>query len=220
LPTVGNDVVDLKEPENLGKCGNERFLDRVLTVAERTLVVDAKESDALLWSFWAAKEAAYKAVSRGDPSVCSIPRRYHVFLDSGNSGATGADSMGPEGRLAGRVVTPVGEFALQIILTEDYVHAVVTESAAGFAGITHRVDRADAKDGGDASQFVRRQLLGEIARRLDCPLEDLAVRKGQSGSGPPEVYFRDQPLAVELSLSHDGRFAAFALRLPRRNPAG
>jgi phosphopantetheine--protein transferase-like protein len=213
LPGVGNDVVDLKEPENQGKCRNERFLDRVLTAEERKLIVVSGNADALLWSFWAAKEASYKAVSRGDPAVCSIPRRYEVLLEAGNAVMHEADASGSQSRLGGRVITPVGEVALQIIVTSDYVHALAVESAAGLAGITHRVDRVDVEQGDDPSDFVRRQLLGEIARQLGCPVEDLAVRKDPSGSGSPNVYVRNQPLAAEISLSHDGRFVAFALRL-------
>lgn len=213
LPGVGNDVVDLKEPENSGKCGDERFLARVLTAEERRLVVISGEPDAILWSFWAAKEAAYKAVSSSDQAVCSIPRRYHVLLDGGESDTTKAHVTGLNGELSGRVMTPVGEVALRITMTRDYVHALVAGSAAGFAGIVHRVDRMEGGETDDPSEFVRGQLLREIARKLDCTVEDLAVRNRPSGSGSPNVYFQHQPLAAEISLSHDGRFAAFALRL-------
>jgi hypothetical protein len=33
--------------------------------------------------------------------------------------------------------------------------------------------------------------------------------------GAPCVFLRGRPLAAEISLSHDGRFTAFALRMPR-----
>jgi hypothetical protein len=213
LPGVGNDVVDLKEPENCGKCGDHRFVARVFTAEERTQIAGAGPSDRLLWSFWAAKEAAYKAVSREDPGVCSIPRRYRVLLDGDPLSAAGLDAGGSQGCLAGRVITPVGEVALRIAVTEDYVHALVAESAAGLARVVSRVDQAGAAEpGSDPSTFVRRQLLREMARFLECPIEELAIRKEPSGSGAPSAFLRGQPLAAEISLSHDGRFAAFALR--------
>ena len=102
--------------------------------------------------------------------------------------------------------------ALRITVTDDYVHALAAGSDADFAGIIQRVDRMDeVGNPGDPSAFVRGQLLAEISRRLDCPLDDLTVRKDPSGSGPPRVFLRDRPLAAEISLSHDGRFTAFAL---------
>ena len=212
MPGVGNDVVDLKEPANRGKSGDDRFLDRVFTAEERELIAGARSPDTLLWSLWAAKEAAYKAVSGGDPSVCSIPRRYRVLLDGGEASGTFDAAQGSEGRLAGRVITPRGEVALRITVTDDYVHAVAAGSESVLAGIIQRVDRVDcAEDAGDESAFVRRQLLREIACRLDCPVADLAVLKEQPGSDAPSVFLRGRPLAANISLSHDGRFAAFAL---------
>ncbi len=212
MPGVGNDVVDLKEPDNRGKSGDERFLDRVFTAPERERIAGARSPDRLLWSLWAAKEAAYKAVSHGDPSVCSIPRRYPVHLDFQGSHLDGEAADEAEGLLTGRVITPRGEVALRITVTDDYVHAVVAGSEAEFAGIIQRVDRMDeVGNPGDPSAFVRSRLLSEISRRLDCPVADLAVRREPPGSEAPRVFLRGRPLAAEISLSHDGRFAAFAL---------
>ena len=228
MPPVGNDVVDLKETGNRGRSRDERFLDRVFTPEERSLLAGAACPDALLWALWAAKEAAYKAVSQDDPGVCSIPRRYPVALDGENL-CKPIDVAGFAGRLAGRVLTPRGEVALRVIVTDDYVHALTAGSEAGLAGIIRRVDRMgvaenaggvhqvehvrDRESTGDPSAFVRAQLLLEIARRLRFPVDDLEIRKDSEGPSAPRVFLRDRPLAAEISLSHDGRFTAFALCL-------
>jgi phosphopantetheinyl transferase (holo-ACP synthase) len=224
LPGVGNDIVDLKEPENLGKSGDDRFLGRVFTAEEQGLIAGAAAPDTLLWALWAAKEAAYKAVSGGDPggnrlSVCSIPRRYPVHLEAfaqlGNRIPEAKKSHvdgEAEGLLTGRVITPRGELALHITVTEDYVHALAAGTDADIAGIIQRVDRMDeVGDPGDPSAFVRGQLLTEVSRRLDCPIDEITIRSDPAGSGAPRLFLRDRPLAAEISLSHDGRFTAFAL---------
>jgi hypothetical protein len=269
LPGVGNDVVDLKDPENQGKSGDERFLARVFTFEEREQIAQAAAPDTLLWSFWAAKEAAYKAVSGGDPPVCSIPRRYPVHIETsalfGNRdplarwtffdpapprsaaktelalersdtvfapaslrgqgspknlqcALPGSDFQGSHlggkagGLLTGWVVTPLGEMALRITVTDDYVHAIAAGFDADVIGIFQRVDRMeDGGNPGDPSVFVRGQLLAEISRRLDCSIDELTVRNDPSGSGAPRVFRGDRPLSLEISLSHDGRFTAFAL---------
>jgi phosphopantetheinyl transferase (holo-ACP synthase) len=228
LPGVGNDIVDLKEPENLGKSGDDRFLGRVFTVEERGLIARAAAPDTLLWALWAAKEAAFKAVSGGDPGdnrllVCSIPRRYPVRLETlaqlGNqipeakrSHVDGEAEAEAGSLLAGRVITPCGAVALRITVTDEYVHAVAAKQDADIAGIIQRVDQMD--DGGnpgDPSAFVRRRLIAEISRRLDRPVDDFTVRGDPAGSGAPRVFLQDRPLAAEISLSHDGRFTAFAI---------
>jgi hypothetical protein len=236
LPPVGNDIVDLKEPDNCGKSGDERFIRRVFTPEERDRIVGAACPDQLLWAFWAAKEAAYKAVSRDDSSICSTPGRYSVVLDDGTAhhpfsidadftGGSSLDRQKAAGisddaedrkdRLIGRVITPGGVAALCIIVTSEYVHALATAGAGDLGTLVHRVHRVDAEEAGGPSAIVRRKLLHEIALRLKCPIDDLAIRKEQLDRGAPCVFLQGRPLAAEISLSHDGRFTAFALRLPR-----
>ena len=221
MPPVGNDVVDLKDPENQGKSRDERFLLRAFAEEERVRIRGSADPDAFLWSFWAAKEAAYKAVSQEDPGVSSAPRYYRVVLEE--LGAKRVfDENSPASRrrnrasLEGRVFTPRGERALRIWVAADHVHALAAESEAVLAGVLHRVDRMDAAATlPDPSAFVRERLLREIARRCSHPAGDLDIRKDPEGPGAPRVFLRDRPLAAEISLSHDGRFTAFALLLPR-----
>ena len=209
MPPVGNDVVDLKHPENKGKSRDDRFLGRVFTAEERDRIARAARPETLLWALWAAKEAAFKVVSRDDPAACSTPRKYAIILDPLELSAT---------CLAGRAITPRGELALRITVTDDYVHALSAATESDLDTVFQRVDRIDVgEDPEEASDFVRRRLLGEIARCLDCPLEELSVGKEPLGPGAPFVLRQEQPLAVEISLSHDGRFAAFAFMI-RKNP--
>lgn len=204
LPGVGNDVVDLKDPENIGKSRDDRFLDRVFTAGERELIASDPSTDTLLWSLWAAKEAAYKAVSSADPTVRSIPRRYRVVLDA-------RDATRKIVRLAGKVITPRGELVLEVAVSADWVHALAAGAEETLNRLCRLVQRLEGgKGAADPSAFVRGALLGEIARRLDCPVGDLSVVKNQDGLGAPRVLFRGELLAAEVSLSHDGRFAAFA----------
>ena len=203
MPGVGNDLIDLKDSENIGKSGDERFLGRVFTVAERESIARASSPDTLLWSLWAAKEAAYKAVSRADPAICSIPRRYPVFLE-------------PEGAArksgwTGKVITPRGEVACEVAVSAEWVHALAAGSEDALHRIFRRVRRLSSGNGaGDPSAFVQGALLREIASHLDCFVGDLSVVKNQDGLGAPRVLFRGDLLAAEISLSHDGRYAAFA----------
>jgi hypothetical protein len=242
---VGNDVVDFAAPGNLGKSGDTRFCGRVFTAEERALIAGAARPDALLWTIWAAKEAAYKAVSRGDPAVCSVPHRYIINGDSSrficpgkvNCPADGAEpleemdegdyslppsspcSSPPPGRgilrgdfmnreLSLFISTPRGELALRIDATEERIHAVAAGSEADLARIRGRSDLLDG--GRDPSAFVRETLLREIACGIGCPAGDLCVVRDPDGTGAPRVLFRGRPLTDRISLSHDGRFTAFA----------
>ncbi len=61
---LGTDVVDLTDPRCLGKASDRRFLGRVFTELERAAILESPTPDLALWRRWAAKEAAFKVVSR------------------------------------------------------------------------------------------------------------------------------------------------------------
>jgi len=232
---VGNDIVDLEEPDNRGKSGDGRFLDRVFTPEERGLIAGAANPDAVLWSLWAAKEAAYKAVSRDYPDVCSIPRRYRVVLGTEPPSFSEKDhdainetfeNHAPSKILSGCVLTPRGDLALSVTVTDGYVHALTAGSEAELERIVRHVDHivvaenaedfpgadqaGECKNSTDPPAFVRERVLREIARRNNCPFEELEIRNDPAGPGAPRVFLRRLPFAVQISLSHDGRFTAFA----------
>ncbi len=68
---VGNDIIDLRDPRCPGKSRNLRFLARVFHAGEASRILAAPDADQALWLHWAAKEAAYKVVSKlmGSPPV-------------------------------------------------------------------------------------------------------------------------------------------------------
>ena len=199
--SVGNDIVDLKKPENMGKSRDICFIGRVFTEEERALISGSTFPDKLLWALWAAKEAAYKAVSRGNPAICSIPRRYHVVL-------TMSETVGKAVRLVGKVITPRGEFALRIDATQEMVHAVAAGFDSDLGRICWRVDRLNGTD--DPAAFVRKNIIRAIARCIGCPADRLCVVKDATGPGAPSVLLRGRLLTPWISLSHDGFFTAFA----------
>jgi hypothetical protein len=84
----------------------------------------------------------------------------------------------------------------------DALHAVA--GAGGFAGVAER----GAEE--DPSQAARALAARELARRAGAPLE--AVRFARRGR-VPLVWLAGHDLRAHLSLSHHGRFVAFACRL-------
>lgn len=213
MPPLGNDIVDLADSENIGKSRDERFCRRVFNPRELSSITGSERPDSILWALWAAKEAAYKALSRYDPSVCSIPKKYPVIIEAeAGAGAFAFREGVSDQTLQGKVITPQGELFLdiRININEAMLHVIADESAEALTRIVVRVERL-AVSGDDPSEFVRKILLDEIAKRLCCSLGDLAVGKEGQGPGAPFLFFRGSRLPAEISLSHDGRFVAFAL---------
>jgi len=208
---VGNDIVDLRAPGACGKACDARFVQRVLTVEERHELLRSESPDTLLWAFWAAKETAYKAVSKIYPDLSSAPGRFYVMFDSPKPG-------GLSGHMDGRVKTPGATARIRVFFHENHVHCIGTTAARnGLNEISWGV-RAISPGGKNKhphvceSAFVRKFAKERIARHTGRHGNDIRIQRDNmaQGLGPPIVYFNGKKADLDISLSHDNRFVAFA----------
>ena len=189
---VGNDVVALGSAEAAASSEREGYAERVCSPAELERLRASPHPPLLLWQLFAAKEAAYKVVVKLAPTTLLAHRLFEVS---------------PE-------LTQVrhGDLVLPLWLdtTAQRVHAVVTTGGeVDLAGVSLLAE------GEPQSGAARRALVRAAAKRLGCPVEELAVlRPSRPGSwdgyGPPVLLRNGEPLDVDVSLSHDEEYVAFA----------
>ncbi len=193
--SVGNDVVDLVDPETLREEQHPRFDERVYAPEELALLQRSESEHVTRWLLWAAKEAAYKAEKRDAPDTVFSPRRF-VVQPPPLSGEEGA----------GRGCVRHGERLLTLAAewTRDFVHIVAMSDAARAGRSVSEVARAARAPSVAARELAATgigELLGIDPRRLEID------------GRPPVVRHDGRDLPVELSLSHHGRFVAFAASL-------
>lgn len=188
---VGNDIVDLDDMEVRTGPAHSRFDIRVFSAEERLAIAAALEPNRLRWSLWAAKEAAYKVAVKRNPDVIFSPSRFTVEL---------TDSHG------GEVTHPNGRIGVTIHTRGDVVHAIAREcnEAQVISGFT--APRGSA----DPSSSVRQLALDEIAARVGVSKTDLRI--GKEGR-VPILELRNSARQLDLSLSHHGRYVAFACQV-------
>ena len=215
---VGNDIVDLTQPHAMKKIRDTRFLKRVFLPDEARSVLTDMQPDAMLWAFWTGKEAAYKAVQKDNVAIPSIPRLYKVSITA-DTGTKDTASSRSERLLQGTVETPAGRVRLKISITPAYVHSIATPFwSAPDAKIVSQVEHmalGRTLSPAYESSFVRNAAKRRLADCLKCRLKDIEIRRqpGPRGLGPPYVYLRNDLAATDISLSHDGDFAAFAFAI-------
>lgn len=215
---VGNDIVDLKTPEAMGKSSDIRFVQRILNPDEQKAVLSSDHADRFLWAFWAAKECAYKAVSKSFPEVSSAPRRYSVGFEVGFE--VGLDSEKVSGVLSGIVNTPHGIVPVRVDFHEDYVHCIGIDQCSddlekivfGLKEIEPDKQPGSYSLSEHESIMVRRLAKERIVSLFGREPDDIHIRRNKTsnGQGPPTVYYRGKKDNIDISLSHDGRFAAYA----------
>ncbi len=208
--SVGNDIVDLSSPYVCGKSRDRKFLRRVLVPEEQEIVLNSSVPDDLLQVYWAAKETAYKATARTNPGVSSAPRRYRVLLEPP------LDARG----IRGHVRTPASDVFITVSRQKEFIHCLgVTPCqlektiAFGIEAIDGRapIDFHGSSD--NASCLARTFAKEKIALVFSIREESIAIikTKNPNGASFPEVYVDMKKTDIGLSLSHDGRFIAFAI---------
>ncbi len=187
---VGNDVVDLADLEVRSGPAHPRFDARVFTAVEREAMRASGDPNRLRWMLWAAKEAAYKLLKKRDSKLAFSPARFVVMLD---------------GLLRGKVVYEERTLCVSLHTDADALHAVATNDARYATRVVSAVGAASGPS--DASTAARSLAVRTLAKRLGLPTT--AFRLGLRARIPTlEVAGRATP--IDLSLSHHGRFVAFA----------
>ncbi len=193
---VGNDVVDLRDPESQPQALHARFDARVFTLDEREALSASGSANELRWTLWAAKESAYKVAKKLDASVRFLPRDFSVRRVA-----------------AGRalVTHEVGSFDVRLDRTDEWVGAVATPAADDGASPTRRISSGIESLGArdiDGSRRVRHLACAALGSRMNLPPGQVQIAADR---GIPVALWRNQRLPVDLSLSHHGRFVAWAL---------
>lgn len=203
--------MDCSSPAAQGKARNARFVRKVLTDAEQARLAAAQDPDRLLWAFWAAKEAAYKAASKMVPAISAAPRRYDVALDCNNSRRF----------CRGQVSTPEAVVCVRIFFFRHYLHCIAVAGGdadpdALLSGqgavreLTPAVPPAISHE--HQSRAVREMAVVRIGSCLGLAPEEIRFIRARTsrGLGPPLAYAKDRLLPVDISFSHHGRFAGYA----------
>jgi phosphopantetheinyl transferase (holo-ACP synthase) len=230
---VGVDVVDLDDARCVGKHRDERFLARILADHERRLLSGGADGDETLWRIWAAKEAAFKVVSkmRGSPP----PFVYAAFQVSESEAAAGFGRVSWEDAivhvhwhvLPGRVAALAwNDLAVDGAVEWGWGQDSALDPDPGGAMealLARLTERERGRVHSRASALVRLAAKAALADALGVERERVEVvsREGPKGRIPPEVLLDGEPARADVSLSHHGRWLAWGLRIPepRRSAA-
>jgi len=234
LLLVGNDIVDLSLLECQGKSGHTRFMQRVFSRREQQAILSSADTDRMLWLHWAAKEAAYKIISKLQPRPVFAHPRFE---------ATVCYELSPcPPKCTCRQTFPLSvtyeavRVELQAVLTHAWVHVYGALDGDAASVPAHRVmagvstlrplpeqtleilssylSPAEMESvHSQPSALVRLHAKARLAQHLHVSPERLQiVRPGPPGDRQPPRLLVDGRHAddVDLSLSHHGNHIAWA----------
>ena len=190
---IGNDVVDLAQPVVQPGARHVRFDARVFARSERDVLAASGAPDRLRWMLWAAKEAAYKALKKLDAATVWSPRRFQVSLDA---------------NLVGTVTHDAFEVPVRVEQDGSYIHAVASSLPEDAQAQRWQVGQLGV--GADESSAVRALAVAGLVRTLGGDPADYSFERMDR---VPVLYIKGAPAGVDLSLSHHGRYIAWAADL-------
>lgn len=159
----------------------------------------------MLWALWACKETAYKVIGKSSPGTPFLPRHWSVQLNQ-------TDSI----LAKGEVILPEGSSVfVQLACPESYVHCIGADSLPDLDKIIRGVEYLPEVVSGENvehSFFVRDCLFRRLADIYQLDLQDMAIRRGKERHElqPPFLYYENKKAPIDISLSHDGLYVAYA----------
>ena len=213
---LGNDIVDLRLAENEKSAANPKFVERVLAPPERHAYSQNGSDGRILWAYWAAKEAAYKALRKVDPELVFAHRRFVVHQKNTTA------LHGTHGSAQGTVMHEARRVPVIWVWNDDWLHCLTKDgpsepdyrvcSLSQFRPGKSFVATRESRSLSDASVAVR-QLASELLHELGVPGAQIVRPSASRRRGPPQVLQHGEPRTdIDISLSHDGRYAAAAVR--------
>jgi phosphopantetheinyl transferase (holo-ACP synthase) len=184
---LGNDIVDRKATAG----HNPRFPNRILNPLEKSRRQVWSLDEPFLWFYWAAKEAAYKAIRQSR----DIPFHHREFIVS--------EDMT-------RIVWKDESFQLQIMEDADAVFALATDGAIAQCHSQIAAFSAEAEPPLQSAK-ARALLLDLAVQHLALPRAEISI---QTENRIPKLMHQGRLLPHAMSLTHHGRYVAASLAVP------
>lgn len=196
---IGNDVVDLQDPETQDL--HPGFDRRVFSADERLRLAASADPHRLRWQLWAAKEASYKRGRKLLADLVFSPVRFETRVISEAQHVDGSQRL--------QVHHP--DFVSTVVLRDNqaYVHALAAPANTASAELIVTVCQLATAPQEKPSADIRQRACANLAAPVGIDAQRLRIvtqRKIPCLIGPDL-----QPLG-DLSLSHHGRFLAWAFR--------
>ena len=148
---IGNDIVDLALARKESNWKRNGFLDKIFTKKEQVLILNAENTEVMVWNLWSRKEAAYKIYNRKTQIRGYIPLQLECF-----------DLEIFDGISFGKVVVQKRVYFTKTETTNQFVHTIAVENVQDFNAIKTLENRKNIKkNNGIPSCFEKDNLLAK-----------------------------------------------------------
>jgi len=242
LIIVGNDIVDLEESLPSRKSQDTRFLNRVFTANEQSLILSSDNPELQLWLFWAAKETAYKVISKMKTPPVFSHKLFQVSIQS-NIALSGsqqvlfiqydddvvyATGIWDKNKLhvAGYLDTEhplfdTQDITFQLIKQQNkkHIHNLTMNEINYWSdqnNINLHFSQAEQTSINHAASAVAKyKLKKNLAQNMGWNIKQLEVIRPSLNKKmhPPFLLYQNEKTSIDISLSHHGQWVAWVYHI-------
>lgn len=208
---LGNDIVDLKDPDCKNTLDNKRFCERVFTKEELISIQNSNQPLPTLWMHWAAKEASYKLIKREFSDTIFSHKKF-VFDVHTNT-----------------IHYKNQTYSCEIIQNQDFVHVlckkekdtssdykvwIYTKEDIVHLSSQYFINNLSLEN---QSELVRATIrFGILKLYPNIKYDMIQIEKLKDANGkqiPPIMQIPSLNIQISISMSHHGRYFAGCLNL-------
>ena len=193
---IGNDIVDIKKARSEGSWKRSRFIKKIFAESERPQITGSGSPFLNIWRMWSMKESVYKVIVQSGKERFLNPQKLVCSLKNEQLGFV---------EYEGEVYTT------QSHMTSNFIYS--SHTASNNAEVIDEI--LNVKEPKDQSKMTRLALMQRMADMLEYPIQKLSIRKNKFGV--PKLYFGDEMLELQFSLTHHGNFGAYAIEAKKKN---
>lgn len=195
---IGNDIVDLKCAQIESNWQRPGFFEKIFTSKEVNFIQDSSNPESIVWLLWSIKESVYKIVSKMEGRRFFAPKKIACealsleFLQKSTSIAS----------------YKMHSFIISSTLTDDFIHSIARVEPIHNDVYSNLFYAEKQKQ----SIELRRQSIAAYSSIIKIEPMELSIKKDKTGA--PYFLYRNMPQAADLSFSHHGNYAAYAITTP------
>lgn len=196
---IGNDIVDLILAKEQSNWKRPRFLNKIFTSKEQKYIADAVQPDKMVWLLWSMKESAYKLHVQRFGRVFFAPKKFQCSLVEWI-----------EESYFGEVHCFDFQYFTQSFVSETFVHTIAkSKENLDFFSDTFPIDDLNCLT---QSNSVYHKILTYLSDETGISANRIFIHKNESNV--PQIFVGKAKTAHSISMSHHGRFGAFAISKP------
>lgn len=185
---IGNDIVDIATAQRESNWQRPRFLQKLFTENEQQIILNSEDSLISVWRFWSMKEAAYKLYTQLNPSRFYSPKKFECIFKNGYTTVKFQDF----------------ECYVETKINSDYI---ISEASLKPLKLKSEIIRFETENIKSSSLILKEKLMNSVAKNFRISKDKFALKKDDFGI--PTIDFQNNKIYV--SLTHHGRFGAFAI---------